>query len=310
MTSGHSLSEHRILVPGASGYIGSALCRALGRVGAEVHGVSRTPQNAKNSIARWWQCQLDDIEAVRLLLRTIKPDWIFHLAGNTAAARALSLVIPTFYANLASTVNLLTAATEIGCGRILLTGSMEEPDAGPDWPVPSSSYAAAKFAAGTYGRMFHALYDTPAVILRVFMVYGPGQKDLNKLIPYVTLSLLKGETPQLSSGVREVDWIYVDDVVEGYLAAALAQGVEGDTIDIGTGRLDSVRTVVEHLFDIVRPGTSPAFESIADRPMEQTRTANVERSLQQIAWGAQTTLRDGLRRTVDWYRERILRGVY
>ena len=90
--------------------------------------------------------------------------------------------------------------------------------------------------------MFHALYHTPVTILRLFMVYGPGQQDLSKLVPYVTLSLLKGEMPRVSSGMREVDWIYVDDVAAGYLAAATATGVEGSTmcpavirVDTGTG---------------------------------------------------------------------------
>jgi nucleoside-diphosphate-sugar epimerase len=91
-----------------------------------------------------------------------------------------------------------------------------------------SPYAAAKFAASAYGRMFHALYHTPVTILRLFMVYGPGQQDLRKLVPYVTLALLKGEMPRVSSGVREVDRIYVDDVAAGYLAAATATGVEGE----------------------------------------------------------------------------------
>jgi nucleoside-diphosphate-sugar epimerase len=76
--------------------------------------------------------------------------------------------------------------------------------------------------------MFHALYHTPVTILRLYMVYGPGQQDLRKLVPYVTLALLKGEMPRVSSGVREVDRIYVDDVAAGYLAAATATGVEGE----------------------------------------------------------------------------------
>jgi nucleoside-diphosphate-sugar epimerase len=158
--------------------------------------------------------------------------------------------------------------------------------------------------------MFHALYGTPVVILRVFMVYGPGQQDLKKLVPYVTLSLLRGETPQLSSGVRQVDWVYVDDVVEAFMAALSAKGIEGGTIDVGTGRLESVRTVVEQLFDIVCPGTQPAFGSTADRALEQSRVADVESSFLRIGWNPRTSLREGLARTVKWYRERMEQGVY
>jgi nucleoside-diphosphate-sugar epimerase len=246
---------------------------------------------------------------MRALFKAARPDYVFHLASHVAGSRAIDLVLPTFSANLTSTVNLLTAATELGCERILLTGSLEEPDPGPNHAVPSSPYAAAKFAASAYGRMFHALYETPVAILRLYMVYGPGQQDLKKLVPYVTLSLLKGETPQLSSGVRQVDWVFVDDVVEGFLAAATATGIEGNTIDIGTGQLASVRTVVEHLFELVRPGEVPAFGALTDRSLEQVRVADVEASFRRIGWRPQVSLHEGLRRTVEWYQKCISDGV-
>lgn len=309
MTSNTSLAGRRALVTGASGFIGSALCRQLSQTGMEVHGVSRTQRAATDYCARWHICRLDDIEAVRGLFKAARPDFVFHLASHVAGSRSIELVLPTFSANLASTVNLLTAATELGCERILLTGSQEEPEPDPEYGVPSSPYAAAKFAASAYGRMFHALYNTPVTILRLFMVYGPGQRDLKKLVPYVTLSLLRGEAPQLSSGVRKVDWIYVDDVVAGYLAAATAKGVEGSTIDLGSGRLDTVRTVVEELVGIIKPGVQPLFGSIPDRALEQTRTADTKSSFRRLGWRTQVNLREGLARTAEWYREQLRRGV-
>ena len=75
--------------------------------------------------------------------------------------------------------------------------------------------------------MFHALYKLPVVIARVFMVYGPAQQDLTKLVPYVILSILRGETPKISSGGRPVDWIYVSDVVDGFMALAERPGIDG-----------------------------------------------------------------------------------
>jgi nucleoside-diphosphate-sugar epimerase len=275
----------------------------------EVHGVSRTARAATDSCSRWHTSRLDDIEAVRALFKAARPDYVFHLASHVAGSRAIELVLPTFSGNLTSTVNLLTAATELGCERILLTGSLEEPDPGPEYAVPSSPYAAAKFAASAYGRMFHALYQTPVTILRLFMVYGPGQQDIRKLVPYVTLSLLKGQTPELSSGVRKVDWIYVGDVAAGYLAAATAKGVEGGTIDLGSGRLDTVRTVVEDLVGLIDPKIQPLFGSIPERALEQIRTADTERSFRLLGWRTQVSLRDGLARTAEWYREQLRRNT-
>jgi nucleoside-diphosphate-sugar epimerase len=309
MNEAKKLAGRVALVTGAAGFIGSALCRRLSQAGMEVHGVSRTERAVTDSCARWHSNRLDDIEAVRALFKAARPDYVFHLASHVAGSRSIELVLPTFTANLTSTVNLLTAATELGCERIMLTGSLEEPEPGPDHAVPSSPYAAAKFAASAYGRMFHALYKTPVAILRLFMVYGPGQQDLRKLVPYVTLSLLKGQTPELSSGVRKVDWIYVEDVVAGYLAAATAKGVEGSTIDLGSGRLDTVRTVVEELAGLINPRIQPLFGSIPERALEQTRMADVERSFSLLGWRTQVSLRDGLARTAEWYREQLQRGV-
>jgi UDP-glucose 4-epimerase len=292
----------RALVTGAAGFIGSALCRRLAQIGVEVHGVSRTERKSEDHIARWWQCNLEDLDAVRSLVNELTPHLIFHLASNSAGARSPDLVVPIFHSNLHTTVNLLSAANEVGCQRILLTGSMEEPDPAVNWLIPSSPYAAAKFAAGTYGRMFHALYNMPVVLLRLFMVYGPYQRETYKLIPYVTLSMLNGEVPKLSSGERAVDWIYVEDVVEGFIAAATAPDVEGSTIDIGTGRSVTVRGAVDILMDIIHPPVPPVFGTVADRPMEQVRVANVEASYRLLGWRTKIDLREGLQRTVDWYR--------
>ena len=123
-----------------------------------------------------------------------------------------------------------------------------------------------KWASSAYGRMFHALYRLPVVILRVFMVYGPAQRDVRKLIPMLILSLLRGETPKLMSGERQVDWIYVDDVVDGLLASAHASHVEGKTIDIGAGELMTVRSLVERLVLLMDSSITPVFGAVADRP--------------------------------------------
>lgn len=293
----------KILVTGASGFIGSHLCRRLCKAGIDLHAISRVKRLGHESNLQWWQGDLSDSVTVRDLVQTVKPDVIFHLASHVMGARNLENVMPTFRSNLLSTVNILTVASEVGCRRIVLTNSLEEPDPSDPTSIPSSPYAAAKWASSGYARMFHALYQLPVVILRLFMVYGPAQQDLGKLIPYVTLCLLRGEAPRLSSGQRDVDWIYVDDVVDGIIAAAQASNVEGKTIDIGSGELVSIRNVVEHLVRLTNPTIQPVFGALAERPLEQVRKANVATALAQIGWKRKTLLREGLENTVNWFRQ-------
>lgn len=298
-------SGQKILVTGAAGFIGSHLCRRLSMCGAEVHGASRKILPKEEGFLRWWQGDLADILTVRNLLTSIKPDTIFHLASHVVGSRSLELVLPTFSSNLMSVVNLLTAATEIGCERIVLTGSLEEPDLCNSETVPSSPYAAAKWASSAYARMFHALYKTPVSIARLFMVYGPGQQDLQKLVPYVILSLLRREVPKLSSGKREVDWIYVEDVVDGLIAIAQTANRKGCTIDLGSGSLVPVRTVVQIITGMIDSEIVPSFGTIPDRPMEQVRVADTERTYSAIGWKPTTSLEKGLKSTVDWYRDQL-----
>ena len=108
-------SQQKVLVTGGSGFLGSHLCRRLVEFGAEVHATSRATKTQQESEIRWWQTDLADMPATRDLLATVKPDVIYHLAGSVSASPARELVPLTFHSLLVSTVNLLTAVTEIGC---------------------------------------------------------------------------------------------------------------------------------------------------------------------------------------------------
>lgn len=303
MTSASQLAGQRVLVTGARGFIGSHLCRQLLEAGAEVHGVSRSEQASSERNLHWWKSDLSDISAVRSLFQNLRPDIIYHLASLVTGARDLQVVEPIFHANLASSVNLLVLASEIGCHRLVLAGSQEEPEDARD--IPCSPYAAAKSAVHGYAQMFHALYGTPVVTARVFMTYGPAQMDLQKLIPYVTLALLRGESPRLSSGERLVDWIFIEDLACALLILAQMQGIEGSTIDLGSGSLVSIRAVVEKLARFTGSAAPPQFGALPDRPMEQVRTADSATTLEKMGWQATTSLDAGLERTVEWYRSSL-----
>lgn len=288
------------MVTGAAGFIGSALVDRLLADGAEVHAVSRRVQPAPASDVQWWQADLAAEGRTSGLVASINPSVVFHLASYVAGGRELALVPTTLQSNLVSTVNLLTSLAELGPRSVVLAGSMEEPIDGND--TPGSPYAAAKWASSGYARMFHALYGLPVIIARIFMTYGPGQSDRKKLIPYVTELLLQGERPQLTSGDRLVDWVYVDDVVEGLLAAGLHPEVAGKTVDLGSGRFASIREVVEHLVRVANPEVTPQFGALPARQMEHSRAADVTASSGLIGWRPTTSLEDGLAQTVDWYR--------
>lgn len=295
----------KVLVTGATGFIGTHLLKGLQARAAEIHGISRNCQTSRSNTVRWWQGDLEDIDSVRTVMCHIKPDIVYHLASNVTGSRAIDHVLPTLHSNLISTVNLLIASTEIGCQRIILAGSLEEPDDNQDLSTPSSPYAAAKWASSTYARMFHDLYDAPVVTAKIFMVYGPEQ-NLRFLVPYVIASVLQGVPPQVSSGTRSVDWIYVDDVVSGLLAMADAPNIEGCTIDLGSGTLTTVRAVIEQVVNYINDQVHPVFGAIPDRPREQIRVANTANAYARLGWKSITALEDGLKLTVDWHKNQLI----
>ncbi|MGW0808375.1 NAD-dependent epimerase/dehydratase family protein [Nonomuraea sp. NPDC002799] len=280
----------RALVTGASGFIGAALVRRLTELGAEVHGASRSTG-----------VDLRDAAAVDEVFAAVRPEVVFHLAGEVNGARDVSVVRPTMEGNLASTVNVLSAAVPSGC-RVVLAGSSEEPRPGNGHNAPPSPYAMAKTAATGYAELYHRLWNVPFTIVRPTMVYGPGQRDVAKLVPYVTLALLRGEKPRLTSGAKLVDWVYVDDVVEAFVLAGLSERTAGQAFDVGTGTRISVRKAVELLYEIAGEDAAPPFGAVADRPLDVPQTADPGPALELIGWCPRTTLADGLRRTYAWYR--------
>ena len=299
----HGLAGCRVLVTGASGFIGTHLCEHLVELGCDVHGATRGDHRGEDKI-RWVHTDVSDIDATKAMFAAVRPEIVFHLAAHVAGARDVELVPAMLTGNLWTTVSVLMASLEAGCNRVVLAGSMEEPVSTAAAP-PSSPYAAAKWAASGYARMFHALYRSPVVMLRVFMVYGPGQRDERKLVPYTTLSLLHGQPPELSSGSRAIDWVYVSDVVDAFVRAAMVEGIEGATIDVGSGTLVTIRQLVEQLVVLIDARIEPVFGALADRALETSPVADLNPARQLLGWEPQTTLKDGLRQTVESYAHRL-----
>jgi len=292
----------RCLVTGAGGFIGTALCRRLSSAGAEVWGLGRKA-SGPDGIGRWLSCDVTDRVRVTEAFAACKPDVVFHLASIVNGARKLNIVIPTLHANLTGFVNVAVAAAEQSSASIVAIGSLQEPDQSLP-AVPSSPYAAAKFAASCYSRMFVETFKIPVVVVRLFMTYGPGQQDSTKLVPYVISQLAARREASLSRGTQAFDWVYIDDVCEALVAIASNGGLVGKTVDVGTGVLTSVMDVAHGLARRLDATDLLQFGSIPDRAGDPTRTADVEGTRALTGWHSRVELEEGLDLTVRWFKER------
>ena len=146
-------------------------------------------------------------------------------------------------------------------------GSMDEPDAaGIEDPVPASPYATAKWAGVAYGQMFHRVYGTPVVIARTFRTYGPGQ-HATKLVPHVILGLSSRPATRARAWRDSIaDWVYIDDVIDGFLAVALNPGRRGPAYSSsGPGTPRSNREVVEEIVALIGSEVEPSYGAIPAR---------------------------------------------
>jgi len=297
------VANRKFLVTGASGFIGRAVCGRLLDKGAEVCGTSRRDVDLESD--RWTYASVDLTLAddVDELLASTKPDFVIHLASCVTGKREIDWVRETLAGNLVTAVNILVAAQNAGVEKTVLAGSLEEPGANDATPNAASPYAASKWCASAYARMMHQLYSTNSVVARIFMVYGPGQQDLMKLVPYVCLSAARGEAPELMSGGREVDWIYIDDVVDGLIRLAMTGPNDGSYVDIGSGDLITTGDVAEKICSLAGTGVTPVLGALPDRPMEQIRKANIETAAELLDWRPALNIETGLRQTYDWYKK-------
>lgn len=302
---GVGLSGRRVLVTGGTGFIGSHLVGRLVREGAEV--TLLTPDTDYERI----QGLLSDVSlyeidirtdgAVRETFRQASPEIVFHLAAVGVTDPFLEPDV-ALRVNLNGTINVVRAAAEIGARRIIHTGtSYEYGDLAAGGQLdPISPYAASKAAAWAFCRMYHRTMEWPIVCLRLFQVYGPGQRGT--LIPSAIGAGLAREKFATTPGEQIRDWIYIDDVVDAYIHAAMVEGIDGETFDIGTGTGTSVREVVEEIFDHLDAEVAPNIGALPYRPGEVWKlVANTTSAMEQLAWRAQVPLSEGLRLTLTDY---------
>jgi nucleoside-diphosphate-sugar epimerase len=297
------IQDRRVLVTGAGGFVGLHLCEALVELGAEVHALSRSADTYGLPVGvQTHSIDLQDLNSVKDRLSVVKPEVVYHLAGLVNTRQDLNLVLPTLNNNLVGSVNLLLALAEKPCQRLVVVGSSEEPTAGRLGAVANSPYAASKEAATEYAKMFHDIFSLPVVITRPFMSYGPRQ-PVKKIIPYVITSFLAGISPEISSGKRICDLIYIQDLVMGLILSGIRPNLIGESIDLGTGNGSSIYDAVNLVSEIMGSPTQAKFGALPDRLYEAPQIANIEMTFQLLGYRPQWSLSDGIKSTIDWYRK-------
>ena len=291
-------SEKTVLITGGGGFLGRYLIARLSPLARTVLSVTRREHGNSRSNVELHRVDLYDFNKTLAFFEYVKPDIVFHLASASGGSAELDNVLPHLKDDICTTVNCLIAAQKTGVSRFIIPGSSDEPLllAGA---APESPYSIAKMTCVAFGQMFHKRYGTPTVICRIFMAYGPGQKP-RKIVPYIIRSMLANEAPKLYWGTRPADWIFIDDTIEALMLAGVRPGVEGKTIEIGSGVLTSIDDVANKIQHLIR-NLSPAA-AVTEKLQAGVRAADLDAAFRYLQWTPRVSLDEGLEATVEWYR--------
>jgi len=314
----------RVLVTGADGFIGSHLAEALVREGADVRafcvynstGSLGWLDHAAPDVRGALDARLGDVRDARFVEACCEGiDVVFHLAALIAIP--YSYVAPESFVdtNVRGTLNVLEAVRRRGVGRMINTSTSEvygTPDVLPiteRHPLKGQSpYSATKIAADKLCEAYHCSFAVPVVTLRPFNTYGPRQ-SARAVIPTILSQLLSGRgCVRLGNLAPKRDLTFVGDTVRGFLAAGIAPGIEGETIQLGTGRTESVADVFRAA--CAATGTEATIEQAAERLRPDRSEVMVLQSdpslaARRLGWRAEVSLEDGLARTADWMRNNL-----
>ncbi len=315
------------LVTGAHGFVGSHLARGLLERGEEVRVLDRpAPRLADVGGERLSGLDLlgirDEVELVEADLRDVDAvgaavegvDSVFHLAAQTIVGVARESPLATFEVNVQGAWNVFEACREHDVGRIVFASSDKAYGSSPelpyreDFPLRAAyPYDASKAAADTIARSYAKAYGLPLAVTRFANVYGGGDLNFSRLIPETVAALIDGRAPVIrSDGSPERDFLHVDDAVSAYLAiaGALDSGAAGEAFNAGGERPYSVREVVEMIAAAAGDGIEPDFQGEGNPSGEIDRQFVDSTKLRELTgWRPGVELADGLRRTLEWYRE-------
>ena len=312
-----------VLVTGAGGFIGAHLAAKLVAEGARVRGFVRYNSRNERGALDWLDPavaseidavsgELRDVESVSRAARGV--DALFHLGAQIAIP--YSYVNPRDFleVNALGSLNVAQAALSAGVGRVVHVSSSEVYGTAQTVPItedhplePQSPYAASKVAADKLMDSFHRSFDLPVTIVRPFNTYGPFQ-SARAIVPTILTQALTAGPVRLGSLHPRRDLTFVEDTAAGFVAAARAEGVEGRTVQLGTGDDVSIGELVELVGELL------GRELVVEREPERVRPekSEVERLVSSprlarelTGWEPAVPLRDGLARTTDWIERNL-----
>lgn len=315
--------NHNVLVTGATGFIGGNLADKLVEEGASVYTIVHDlrPKNSlvllgiDDKITKILG-DIVDYDLVERVINKYSIDSVFHLAAQPIVGITNRSPRNTLKVNIEGSWNVFEAARVVGCVERIVTASSDKaygdqkelPYKEDSRLLASYPYDASKACADILARAYAKTYHLPVAITRCANVYGRADLHLNRIVPGTILWVLRGETPVIrSDGTLEREYMYVSDAVNAYLTLAEnidQKGLAGEAFNFGTGVPTTVLELFELIIKICGKNVKP---KILDQVKNEIQSQYMDsgKAKKTLGWEAKVSLEDGIRRTVDWYREHL-----
>jgi UDP-N-acetylglucosamine/UDP-N-acetyl-alpha-D-glucosaminouronate 4-epimerase len=315
----------KYLITGVAGFIGSNIAHALVARGEEVRGIDDLSHSRQENLDGilgkfdFRQADITDDAAVRSACAGI--DYVLHQAARGSVPRSMADPVGSNHANVVATVKVLQAAREAGVKRVVFASSSSVYGDTPVLPkkedvacAPISPYAVSKYAGELYAQSFSKVLGLETVSLRYFNVFGPRQHPTSPyaaVIPKFVHAMLQGEQPVIfGDGKQSRDFTYIDNVVSANLLACQAPAgkVSGRVFNIAAGTSCSVNELYSWLQELTGYKGSPSYAPARGGDVRDS-LASTDRAQQAMGYKVLVDFKEGLRRTVAWYRQECRPGT-
>jgi CDP-glucose 4,6-dehydratase len=313
--------QRRVLVTGATGLLGGWVVRELVQRGAHVVAIVRdsVPRTFIEVEGLWEQitvCRGDvnDESLVRRVLAEYEVQTVFHLAAQTIVPIANQSPVSTFETNIAGTWTVLEAVRLSGSGGEVVVASSDKAYGlstqlpyREDHPLQGRSpYDVSKSCADLIAQAYAATWSTNVCVVRCGNLFGGGDRNFSRLVPGVIRDVMSGRRPILRSDGSPVrDYIYAEDAVRAYLSLAGAMradsSLRGSPFNFSLESPVSALEVVKVILEVMNSDLSPDVQARADRELQE-QYLDATAAHTRLGWHPEVSLREGIERTVEWYR--------
>ncbi|MDQ6692921.1 MAG: GDP-mannose 4,6-dehydratase [Chloroflexota bacterium] len=315
----------RVLVTGAGGFIGSHLVERLVHEGASVRAFVHYNSRADWGLLEWLAPDilssieiafgdLKDPDAVRTVIEG--REVVFHLGALIAIPYSYKNPVDVVQANLIGTLNVLTASRSTKVERMVQVSTSEVYGTARYAPIDEehplhgqSPYSASKIGADKLAESFYCSFDLPVVTLRPFNTYGPRQ-SARAVIPTIITQALTSDVVRLGALSPTRDLTFVHDTVRGFLLAGSVSGIEGETINLGTGQEVSIGGLAERIIALVGRSVTLEADPARLRPEKSEvlrLIADNRKAALRLGWTPTVSLDEGLELTIEAVRGSLSR---